>query len=262
MNARYLFGSLITIPLLPLMYVQGKQIRARVPKLPEASGLTGSAGFSLDGKRPLRLVALGESTVAGVGVETHEEGFTGSLARALSAGLKAKVEWKVVARSGYTAKRVREKLVSKIEDDAVDLIVIGLGGNDAFTLNRPSAWRRDVRALIRDLRVRYPESVIVFCNMPPIKIFPAFTPLIKFTIGNLVEILGDELAKEVQSEPRVYYFGERITLEAWMDKFQLDTSPASFFSDGVHPSKLTYETWGRDIAQNILSSEAIRKELA
>jgi len=51
--------------------------------------------------------------------------------------------------------------------------------------------------------------------MPPIKEFPAFTPLIKFTVGNLVEILGEELQKTVNDYENVFYFGEKKLIKLW-----------------------------------------------
>ena len=49
-------------------------------------------------------------------LETHEEGFTGTLAKELSKLFDLNVDWRVYARSGYTAKRVEyKKLISKIE---------------------------------------------------------------------------------------------------------------------------------------------------
>jgi hypothetical protein len=76
-------------------------------------------------------------------------------------------------------------------ETAADLIVIGLGGKDAFTLSDQRNWSLHIRSLVIELKRRFGETPIVFINMPPIKAFPAFTPLIKYSIGNLVEILGD-----------------------------------------------------------------------
>ena len=69
MNIKYAVGAISAIPFLPLMYIQGKQVKAKVPDLPEA---TGTAGFAVgDSDATLNLVILGESTMAGVGVRTH-----------------------------------------------------------------------------------------------------------------------------------------------------------------------------------------------
>ncbi|MEM6842140.1 MAG: SGNH/GDSL hydrolase family protein [Bacteroidota bacterium] len=255
MNARYILGATVAVPLLPLMYYQGKQIRASVPVLPEATGIEGYCEVS--SAREINLLTIGESTIAGVGVKTHREGFTGTLAQEIANQLGVNVRWKVYARSGYTAKRVTEKILPKITENEVDIIVVGLGGNDAFRLNRPAKWRKDIEKLVAELRLKFLEAPIVFTNMPPIKEFPAFTPLIKFTVGNLVEILGDELNQAIEPLPNVYYSSEKITLNSWIKKFSVDTETSEFFSDGVHPSLFTYQTWARDLADFILKDKKV-----
>lgn len=248
-NLKFFIGAVISLPLLPFMYLQGKRIRASVPKLPEATGVRGIA--NVNAKKTVKLIALGESTIAGVGVATHKEGFTGALAKELASLINVNIDWKVYARSGYTAQSISRKIVPKIQEEKADLIVIGLGGNDAFTLSSPKKWRKNIEKLIGDLHKKYPKATIVFCNMPPIKEFPAFTPLIKFTIGNLVELLGQELTHLVKKHQNIFYFGETIRLKNWIDKIPTGAKKVDFFSDGMHPSKLTYQTWAKDIATNI-----------
>ena len=261
MNIKYLSGAVISFPLLPLMYYQGKRIRASVPKLPEAEGVEGKCQSNGRTGGALRVLSIGESTIAGVGVKTHEEGFTGTFAKELSLLLDHEVHWKVYARSGYTAAKVTQKLLPKITEKDIDLIIIGLGGNDAFTLNRPSKWNAQIRSLIDSLFLMFPEATIVFCSMPPIKEFPAFTSLIKFTIGNLVEVLGDELLEIVKDYENVFYFGEKINLKTWIHKFNLNVQKEDFFSDGVHPSKLTYQTLAKDIALKISKNDTLKSTL-
>ena len=84
----------------------------------------------------------------------HRVGFTGRIARHLAARAGRSVAWKVVARSGYSARDVRKRLVPLIPTEPVDLIVIGLGGNDTFQLNSPRRWRRDMIDLVRTIRER------------------------------------------------------------------------------------------------------------
>lgn len=261
MNLKYSFGALLSIPLLPLMYYQGKRIRSRVPQLPEASGREGHCTVPNAAGKPLKLLAIGESTIAGVGVETHAEGFTGTFAQELALLLQREVDWKVYARSGYTASRVTKKILPKITESEADILLIGLGGNDAFTLNRPSKWSKEIRALIEKIQKAFPEALIVFCNMPPIKAFPAFTSLIKWTIGNLVEILGEELQKVSQAYPNVVYMNEKLTLQAWIEKYALKEGEKAFFSDGVHPSKLTYQVWAKDIARSLWEQKVLQERL-
>jgi lysophospholipase L1-like esterase len=250
MKLKYLLGGAVLVPLLPLMYIHGKRILNSVPKLPDAEGPEGVVVGN--DRRPLRLLVVGESTMSGVGVATHEEGFSGALARTLGAEWRTEVQWKVYARSGYTLKRVRHELLPVIteSENEIDLIVVGMGGNEAFKLNTPGGFRCDMQAVIDDLRAKFgPDVPIAFPNMPPIKEFPAFTSLIKFTLGNMVEYFGQELEELLKDQPNTYYNPEVIRLDYWTKELNMDNDPTAFFSDGVHPSGLTYQTWAKDFGK-------------
>ena len=255
MNIKYVLGAIVSIPLLPLLYFQGKKIKKTIPKLPEA---TGNEGFVASANHStFQLITIGESTIAGVGVKTHADGFTGTLANSLSLQLGNSISWKVYAKSGYTAKRVTNKIIPKITEKPVDLIVIGLGGNDSFELNSPKKWRKDIRDLITRIRTSYAETPIVFINMPPIKEFPAFTGPIKFVIGNLVLLLGKELEKVVRDYENVFYYSSVVTYDDFINRMNLDATPADFFSDGVHPSELAYQVWAKDVADFIQKEQIL-----
>lgn len=254
-NLRYFLGAVAAIPMLPLLYFQGKSIQKSIPDLPEAKGAEGKVDIGAEEK--LQVLAVGESTIAGVGVEYHNEGFTGLLASRLADLLNVNVSWKVYAKSGYTANKVRTKILPEIEEKGIDIIVVGLGGNDAFTLNRPWNWKKSMRKLILDLRSKFPDTAIAFTNMPPIKDFPAFTKLVKFVIGNLVEIHGATLAKVVREFDNVHFNPEILKIADWVDKLGGKLSTSDFFSDGVHPSKLSYQAWGKDFAEFIVREKVL-----
>jgi lysophospholipase L1-like esterase len=255
MNLKYTLGAIVSIPLLPIIAYQGKRIKESVPSLPGATGTQGIA--SQASEKTIRLITIGESTMAGVGVATHEEGFTGTLAKVLAGNWGVNIAWRVYARNGYTVERVTQKILPKIEETTADLIVIGMGGNDAFKLNTPKRFHQNILQLIDSLQVKFPNAPIFFINVPPIKEFPAFTPLIKFTIGNLGEILGEELEKAVFKKENVFFIAEKITLANWIKKMNLNAEEKDFFSDGVHPSKLTYQTWAKDTARFIVEQKKI-----
>lgn len=242
------------IPLIPILYFQGKRIKRTIPKLPEAIG---TEGFEGESSQQINLLTLGESTIAGVGVDQHKNGFTGALAKTLSQHSQFQVNWKVFAKSGYTAKQVALELIPEIKNFQPDLIVIGLGANDAFNFHSPKKWRAGMNAVLTGLNNKFPNAKIICNNMPPIKEFPAFTPLMKKVIGNHVELLGNELNKMVKNYNNVDYINEKMTFENWINKFELKLSRNDFFSDGVHPSKLTYQTWGREVADFIWQNKKL-----
>lgn len=252
---KYFFNIFLSIPLFPILIYQGKQIRNTIPRLPEASHPTGTAGSV---NPPLHLLCLGESTIAGVGVKKHEQGLGGHLANFISQHFQCCVEWQVVARSGYTAGKTHERLLPKINSKHLDIIVIGLGGNDTFKLTPPNKWKRDLELLIRDLKKQYPTAAIVFCNVPPIRDFPAFTGTMRLVLGRQIDLLHRILKKVVQKQERVWYVSERIELKDWLEYFKEQKYTAQdFFSDGVHPSELTYKTWASEVAKFIIQENIL-----
>lgn len=258
-NLQYIACGALLLPVLPLMYYQGVQIRKRVPRLPEAEGKTGSVGSG--NTPPLNVLIIGESTMAGVGVATHELGFAGSFAKYLSEDCHKKVNWQVHAKSGITIRRVSEYLIPKIEASSVDLIVVGLGGNDAFALNSPWHWRRQIGLLIAQLSDKFGDTPVVFGSIPPIRSFPAFTPLIRRVVGGLSEILGEVMADEVARYPQAYFQAPAIDFESWSAQEGGNHRVSDFFSDGVHPAPHTYQLWARILVDFVLGQKAIRERL-
>ena len=75
-----MLDSLQLIALAPILLWQGHKVRQRTLRLPEASGArAGILGQGL----PLRLLLLGDSAAAGVGVSRQEEALAGQLAAQL-----------------------------------------------------------------------------------------------------------------------------------------------------------------------------------
>lgn len=259
MNLKYVLGVIITAPLLPLMYFQGKKIRANVPILPEAKGIEGKS--IENSNRTLRLITIGDSSMAGVGVETHKEGFTGNLANELASKFSADVIWKVYAKSGYTAKKVKDILVPSIEEGELDLIVIAVGGNDALKLTSLKAWIHNIKGLIAAIRIKYKQQPIVFINMPPIQDIPVFTSLIKFIIGGLMDIFSDVLQNLVKDMDGVYYYPRKIIYKEYVKRFHLDADASAFFSDGFHASKLAYQVWAKDVSNFLVEEKEVKTKL-
>lgn len=61
MNLKYSLGAILSIPLLPILYFQGKKIKATVPRLPEAKGAQGIT--SVSSETTIRMLTIGESTI-------------------------------------------------------------------------------------------------------------------------------------------------------------------------------------------------------
>ena len=240
----FFLGGILILPMVFLLIWQGKRVKNTIPDLPQAIGTKGQV---IGNEKFINLLTIGESTFAGVGVRTHEEGVTGQLAKFLSEKINCSVNWEVLAQSGYSAKKVLTELVPKIPQIPFDIIVIGLGGNDTFELNRPMRWQQDLIDIISQIQKIQPESSIVIATLPPVGSFPAFPFPLNVVLGGL-ERLHSWAVKPIPAMFKNVYFDDK--------RFEV-TEPEIMFSDGVHPSGYTYSLWGKQLAEFIVENKLI-----
>lgn len=240
----FFLGGILILPMVFLLIWQGKRVKNTIPDLPEAIGTKGQV---IGNEKFINLLTIGESTFAGVGVRTHEEGVTGQLAKFLSEKTNCSVNWEVLAQSGYSAKKVLTELVPKIPQIPFDIIVIGLGGNDTFELNRPMRWQQDLIDIISQIQKIQPQSSIVIATLPPVGSFPAFPFPLNVVLGGL-ERLHSWAVKPIPAMFKNVYFDDK--------RFEV-TEPEIMFSDGVHPSGYTYSLWGKQLAEFIVENKLI-----
>jgi lysophospholipase L1-like esterase len=184
----------------------------------------------------VKMLAIGESTVAGLGARTHETALAGQFARALSERIKRSVHWHVIGKNGVTAKRALRELVPQIPaGEKFDYIVVGLGGNDVLKLSSPLKWRRYMTKLLRRLREDHPESVIFVTNVAAVRLSPILPQPIKFILWQLSRLHNANIKQFSREFDRVFYYE------------QPETVPPDFFADGLHPSESGYAVWSREI---------------
>jgi lysophospholipase L1-like esterase len=241
----FIIGGILIIPIVPLLIWQGKRVKNTIPNLPEAIGTKGQV---VGNEKIINLLTIGESTFAGVGVLTHEEGVTGQLAQFLSEKTNCSVNWEVVAQSGYTAKKVLTALVPMIPKTPIDIVVIGLGGNDTFELNFPMRWQKDLIDIISEIQKIQPESSIVIATLPPVGSFPAFPFPVNAVLGGLERLHSWAVKPIPEMFQNVYFDNKRFEV----------TEPKIMFSDGVHPSGYTYSLWGKQLAEFIVTNNLIQ----
>lgn len=232
-QAIYILGGITILPLAPFLYLQGQYTRRKIGRLPDAEGET--SGRSGEGAQSVKLLAIGESTVAGVGARTHETALTGQFAKHLSKKIGKRVEWFAVGRSGITAGETIYELVPKVPDERFDYIMVGLGGNDVLKLSSPRKWRRDMTRLLGILQEKNPGAKIFITNAPAVRLSPVLPQPIKFILGHL-SALHDRNTKEFTGRMRdVFYFHQPTEVIE------------GFFADGLHPSEKGYDVWAEAI---------------
>ncbi len=244
----YYSALLPVATLLPTAYRDGLRLRRSIPSLPNAADPIGTTG---EGDSSIKIVGIGESSISGVGVDTHDQGLTGRVAMHLAELLEAQIEWQVIAEKGYTARMVNELLLPRLPQEQQDIFLIGLGGNDSFQMTKPTVWRHEMQRLLDQLAQHSPSAKIVCVNMPGVHDFPAFTPALKKVMDIQVDILRNHLADLAADRQEVLFLDDKIYLEEWSAKHALDYELEDYYSDGVHPSAVTYHYWGKDVAERV-----------
>ena len=236
MQAIYILSALAILPFAPFLYLQGQYVRRKVGVLPDAAG--GRTGRFGDGDDAVKLLAIGESTVAGLGARTHDTALAGQFARALSRRIGKPVEWYVIGKNGVTAKRALRELVPQIPPgEKFDYIIVGLGGNDVLKLSSPLKWRRYMIKMLNILRETHPESVIFITNVAAVKLSPVLPEPIKFILWQLSRLHNANIKQFVRDFRDVFYYE------------QPDSVPPDFFADGIHPSESGYAIWSEAIIE-------------
>lgn len=232
---RYVFGAALVLPFVPFLYLQARRVRRTVGRLPDAAGETsGKYGGQAD---EIKLLTLGESTIAGVGAANHDEALTGQFARHLSGATSRAVRWRALGESGITVRETLRRLVPRLPDEPFDVILIALGGNDVFGLSSPRRWRGEMSKLLEILGEKYPNAEILVANVPMVRDFRAMPNPLRFVLSRLAKLQHFNSREFVAPLERVKYF-DRVK--------RVDDD---FFSDGIHPSPHGYDLWAQDLVE-------------
>jgi len=222
-------------PLLPVLFVQGRGVRRRTPRLPDAAGAT--EGVVPGHGEPLRLVVLGESTVAGIGAAAHDRALTGRVAESLARVTGRPVRWRAAGRSGANARESME-LVALVGDEPADAVAIALGVNDTLRFRPPPLWASDVARLVEAIRARVGPAPVAIAGVPPMHTFPALPQPLRAVLGARARRLDAALARLPARLPALRHVPMR-----------LDPARHLFCDDGFHPSEAGYAIWGERMGE-------------
>lgn len=258
-QVRFFLRAFLMLPFFPLMIFQGTRLRKTLHFPAEPSDTSGEYGH--DGQK-FKVLLIGESSIAGVGASSHADGLAGMFARELAAHYDWQVQWEVVAKSGYTAHKVNTKLLKHIKSEHADLILIGLGANDALGWSSPNKWATDITQILDQLQQRFPSIPILFMNLPPLRFFPALPPLIRSSASHNLHLLGKELEQITYRYEQVWFCGPSDEFKLWSKELKQTADKNQLFSDGIHPSETTYRRWGSLLGRFVINKELIKQSKA
>ena len=231
-----------SITLSPLLRLQGLVIRLAIPRLPEPAGArmgdTGRGSL-------LRVLILGDSAAAGVGVSSQGEALSGQLVAELA--LTHRVSWSLIAKSGATTERTTRHLMG-CPAQPFDIVVVSLGGNDVAGRRLLASWLKDIDTLVALLRSRFSARHILLSGVPPMHAFPGFPQPLRWYLGTKARQYNAALARWTAGEADC----EHVALTA--------NDAGLFAADGMHPGQQGYRLWSAELAKHIRARWAVSHE--
>lgn len=224
----------------PIYWLQGRLVRGRTPRLAEAPGERTGV---LPGEAPaLRLVGLGESPMAAVGLEHQHQGVLPRLAALAAEASGRGIEWETAARSGATARETRQDLLPVIAPGPTDWVIVALGVNDCLALSSSGRWLDELERLASAIRDRLEPRAIIFTGVPPMRHFPALPVPLATMLGLRARLLDTSLARFTGTDAALHH--------APMDF--VERPDGMFCRDGFHPNEKAHELWACQLAGRCL----------
>jgi lysophospholipase L1-like esterase len=222
--------------LLPVALFQGLWVKATTPRLPPARGHRGHFG---EGDDTIRVVGVGDSIIAGVGVDTQRNALVGQFARRLHERTGRRVEWHVHGLNGATSAFIAERIAPRARP--ADVYLVSAGVNDVTRGVRERTFAANVGRTLDALRERSPDAVVIFTGVPPLAEFPALP-------APLGPLLG-ERARRLQAAA-----SEVVTRDGGSCfDFPGSLPGGGFARDGFHPSAAACGTWAEWLLELWLS---------
>ena len=220
--------------LAPLLIWQGLRVRKHALILPEAtgprSGITGKGD-------PLRLLILGDSSAAGVGVETQDTALLGQLIQRLAP--YCELNWALVAKTGATTANMLQT-AKTLPAAQYDAVVVALGVNDVTRSVPLNRWITQHETLFDLLMAKFGTQRIYTTTLPPMGHFPVLPQPLRWLIGLTATRYNAAMTVFQATRPEI----TRL-------QFDLPLDPALMASDGFHPGAEVYGIWADLLAAEI-----------
>lgn len=227
----YLF---VTLVLSPLLLMQARYVRWTTPRLPEPPGARqGRQG----GGRPLRLLVLGDSSAAGVGVSSQSHALSGQLVEVLAPHYD--LTWQVMARTGYRISDVIRAITSA-GPYSYDVVLVSVGVNDVTGGTTLHSWKVGISQLCGLLTSKCCAQQLLWSALPPMQSFPSLPRPLNAVLGQRATFLNDALTDMLR---------QQVGCEVIRPKAEFTSEFLA--ADGFHPSQRAYAAWAEQVGKMI-----------
>jgi lysophospholipase L1-like esterase len=225
----------------PILLPQARHVRRTALRLPEAPGAR--SGLVGEGAPLLRVLVVGDSSAAGVGVADQAQALALPLAHRLHETIHAPVGWQLVARSGVDTREALA-LVAASELAPADVLVTVLGVNDATGQTTPSDYLKRMTSLVAAVRERTGARWTVCCGLPPMRLLTAMPHPLRWYLGRCSDVLDGALQHWAAQQGHGFL------------SLRFTADPAFLADDGFHPAPALYPHWAARLADLIAGERA------
>lgn len=228
--------------LAPALLLQGAHLRKTALRLPEAAGPR-SGRIGGPELPALRLLFVGDSSAAGVGVAWQHEALAEQTSRMVAAATNQAVHWELIARSGANTRDAID-LVQASNPRPADVLICALGVNDVTSQTGARRFIRDYKELLGLVAQRTGAGAAVLSGLPPLHILPAAPQPLRWYLGQCARRLDTALSQLCAERQNT-----RFVSLAW-------AQAGDMAHDKFHPGKRQYQQWAQRVAQQVLAVRA------
>ena len=221
----------------PIYLVQGIYVRNRSMRLSPASGpRSGQFG---KGEAEIKLLSIGDSSAAAVGVEETMGAIGPQLAKKIHKLKNKTVSWRISGHNSAVASEIRDYVVPNLEPVDYTHIFIMLGTNDMKNWHTVPRWKRDFGTFLYALRTRFPEARIYWHQAIDVRTAPLLPDPLGWIMNLRVALFNRKGAQLCVERGAICIPPLPIT------------DPAGYCKDGFHANELGYDYWSDHLLEHI-----------
>jgi lysophospholipase L1-like esterase len=220
---------------------QARWLKRTALRLPEAAGAR--EGMEGEGDLRLRLLVVGDSSAAGVGVAEQAQALAMPLAANLAKRLGGSVGWQLAAQTGMNTAQARD-WVARLPLHDADVVVTALGVNDVSSQTTAARFVRETGLLWSELRELTGARWAAISGLPPMHMLSAVPHPLRWYLGRYSAWL-DTAIRRWAEEQRLGYLA-----------LQWASDPAHLAEDGFHPGPALYPQWADRLGDLIVQRRA------
>ena len=203
--------------------------------LTNRSAVRDEPGLPRDREQPVAYVALGDSTVYGMGATSPERSYVGRIGGRLRA-IYPRATTTNLGVNGATAADVLARQLDAAIARRPDLVTLSVGPNDLLQGRSPEQFTRDLATIFRRLEAET-DAVVVVNLLPDLAAIPLLPPAQRQIVGALTRQLNEGLRRS--AEPH----GVQLVDLYRPSQQAVPQQPELLSADYFHPSDEGYARW-------------------